>query len=73
MLVVGFVQRESFSDADADLTATIEDFENLVADAEALVEIDGPAGMYTPYCEPHSDMSEADPEQAGMVGTLVIR
>lgn len=109
-VVVGFVQRETFDDADAALTATIEDFEfvegtydvtagepttilvrntdafthtftvpeldiheTVVAGAEALVEIDAEPGTYTLYCEPHADMNEPDPEQAGMAGTIIVR
>lgn len=109
-VVTGFVQRDATAaDADADLTATLGDFEFaegtyeaaagetirvhntdafthtftvpelgidelVLPGAYALVEIpdDAAGGTYTVYCEPHSDISEPDPEKAGMAGTLVI-
>lgn len=41
----------------------------------AVVEIpaDAEPGTYTVYCEPHSDMTEADPEDAGMASTMIVR
>lgn len=38
-----------------------------------LIEVTGDAGTYTVYCEPHSDMDEANPEDAGMAASLTVR
>lgn len=109
-VITGFVQREAAADANAELTATMADFEFSEPTYEAaagetikvhntdafthtftvpeldidervlpgdsvLVEIpaDAEPGSYTVYCEPHADMTEADPEKAGMASTLVVR
>lgn len=39
--------------------------------SEATIDITAEAGTYTLYCEPHSDMTESDPEEAGMAARLV--
>lgn len=110
-VITGFVQRDAVAaDADAELTATLVNFEFaestyevspgetiqvhntdafahtftvpelgidelMLPGAYALVEIpaDAEPGTYTVYCEPHSDMTEADPEEAGMASTLIVR
>jgi plastocyanin len=46
----------------------------LTPGSAALVDVTGtPAGTYTAYCTLHSNVSEPDPEAAGMAVALVIR
>lgn len=47
--------------------------ETVLPGTEVALEIDAPAGEYTLYCRPHSDVTEPDPEEAGMAGTVVAR
>lgn len=45
--------------------------ETVLPGNSALVEVEAEAGEYTIYCAPHSDMSEADPAEAGMAAMLL--
>lgn len=47
--------------------------ETILPGSRQLVQISADAGTYTVYCEPHSDMDEADPEDAGMAASLTVR
>lgn len=47
--------------------------QTILPGSRQLIEITGEAGTYTIYCEPHSDMDEANPEDAGMAANLTIR
>lgn len=39
--------------------------------SEQTIEVTADAGTYTLYCEPHSDMTQSEPEEAGMAARLV--
>ena len=41
--------------------------------SDLLLDVTAPAGTYTVYCTLHSDVSESDPEKAGMATTLVAK
>lgn len=46
--------------------------EVLLPGSAQLIPIGATPGTYTIYCKPHSDMSKAEPSDAGMAATLVV-
>lgn len=47
--------------------------ETVLPGSDVLVDVTAEAGTYTLYCRPHSDVTEPDPEEAGMAGTVIAR
>lgn len=47
--------------------------QTILPGSKHLIEVTGDAGTYTIYCRPHSDVDEADPDEAGMAASLTVR
>lgn len=47
--------------------------ETVLPGNEVAVTLTADAGSYTLYCKPHADVTEPDPEQAGMAATVIAQ